>query len=169
MIRYLLITVLLFSCICMSAQELSLCRQVVGASGITNTTESNLQWSYTVGETAVFTLRSASGTFIMTQGFQQPDVCVPSSVTSPEIAADWQLQIYPNPASQWINVNFVNDGNPLHALIVNQLGQIVQTNNAIWGQNAEPIDCTQWQAGLYFLVLTDLETRRSVTARIVKL
>ena len=75
-----------------SAQSLS--RSVIGSAGSTNP-----QLSYTVGETVIET--GASGLFILTQGFQQPDM---QTVSNDPLLGETNLRVYPNPTQQMLTL-----------------------------------------------------------------
>jgi Secretion system C-terminal sorting domain len=169
MIRFVLFIALNVLLGRLNAQDLQTCRQVIGTSGL-STTENGLRWSYTVGETAVFTVRNASNTYIFTQGFQQPDGCTTSSVTDQNLADDWQLQIYPNPATDRVTIQFAlpND-HALSCMVFNQFGQLVKGPQLLTEQNGQQLDCSGWAAGMYFVRLEHPITRQTVTARVVKL
>ena len=77
----------------LSAQTLS--RQVIGSTG-----SANEQLSSTTGETVVNT--AVSGTFILTQGFQQPDNTTVGIRQPIEVVVSYNL--YPNPALDLITL-----------------------------------------------------------------
>lgn len=94
---------------------------MVPAAGITIT--SNLEYSQTIGETAVEIL-SSSG-FVLTQGFQQPSISLPEiGNITPGVNA------YPNPAIDYINVMLSGQGPRKFRIdLININGTIVKTAN----------------------------------------
>ena len=77
----------------LSAQTLS--RQVIGATG-----SANEQLSSTTGETVVTT--AVSGSFILTQGFHQPENATVGIRKPVEVVVNYNL--YPNPALEQITL-----------------------------------------------------------------
>jgi hypothetical protein len=169
MIRFLLLFSLLALTCRAAAQDLSLCRQVVGSTG-TSAVEQGLLYQYTVGEVAVFTIRSNQADFTLTQGFHQSDVCLPTSSVDDPTFADWQIQVYPNPVADWLTVRWVApQGQGLQVAIVNQLGQVVRPRYTVSDDDIHLIDCGALPAGLYFLQLHDPVSRAVSTVRFVRL
>ena len=87
-----------------SQAQVTLERQVI-ASGGASQAAGNLELSSTIGETATTTL--TSGSFILTQGFQQGDLGATSVEDLLEIAVDYK--IFPNPAQELLNVELTTD------------------------------------------------------------
>jgi Secretion system C-terminal sorting domain len=148
------------------AQDLSLCQQVIGSTGFTGT-ENGLKFSYTVGELAILTLKSDNSTFIFTQGFQQPDVCLPVSTDTKGILADWNIEVFPNPVSNLLTVQF-------QALTTEQLDyRLFDLSGRMQAQSAVPIssgqqiDCSRLPAGMYLLQLIHPATAAFATVRLM--
>ena len=59
-----------------SNAQVSMCNQVIGTTGF-SAIEQNKYWAYTVGEVAIFTLSNTQDVSVLTQGFHQPDLCLP--------------------------------------------------------------------------------------------
>ncbi|NLJ08129.1 MAG: T9SS type A sorting domain-containing protein [Sphingobacteriales bacterium] len=80
--------------------------------------------SFTVGELAVTTLRS--GSFILTQGFQQPPNLYLSDITN-HLPDNLTINAYPNPTTDFVHVNLTGEGefSNINILVYNNLGQIV--------------------------------------------
>ena len=75
-------------------------RAVIGTTGA-SLQSVNMQLSFTTGETVVTTLQS--GSFIATQGFQQPDdVDTATGITPVEVKIDYTL--YPNPTAGMVKL-----------------------------------------------------------------
>lgn len=83
---------------CLYSQSAS--PEVIGSAG-THSTTATAQVSWTVGEVATTTLSAGGST--ATQGFHQTFLTV-TSMNDP--MADFQMQVYPNPASTILNVEF---------------------------------------------------------------
>lgn len=152
-----------------NAQTLTLCQQVIGATG-TSSVEQGLVYSYTVGETFTTTLRTTGTDVVLTQGFHQPEICLAVSTHTPTAFADWDIQVYPNPTAQYLTVQYANpQGHLLSASAVDQTGRILLADRPLSGIEVSQIDCALWPAGVYFLLLSDTQTKATATVRFVKL
>ncbi len=162
MIRFVLLLGSLLYAIGSFGQGLSLCQQVIGTTG-SSATESGLHYTYTVGEPVIFTLKKQDVDVVLTQGFHQPDVCLPVSTDNPEQWAGWDIQAYPNPVTDYLTLQYTAPTDALvQAKVVNTMGQIVMGLRATQA-NGDQIQCTGWAAGMYFLVLFNPETNATVT------
>jgi Secretion system C-terminal sorting domain len=143
-----LMPVILFS-------QVSLERQVIGSAGGENSA-GNLSVSYTVGEAMIETI--ASGTLILTQGFQQPtDEAVGISIPEFEV----EISAYPNPTGDVVilEIQTVEDID-LMLEIRDILGRKVLVDGKkliISGLLREEIDFSPLPSGNYFIVLRTLD------------
>jgi len=102
--------------------------------------------SWTLGELAIETFYGDD--IIITQGFQQPQLTIPSSID--HLDNEFDILAYPNPASEFIQITFQN-GIPENAAYVlygfkgEQIrsGKIVHASEKISLENVEP--------GIYFI------------------
>jgi hypothetical protein len=163
MIRFLLGAAILMAASAGYAQGLSTCREVIGATG-NATTESGLIYAYTVGEPAIFTLKKQGVDFVLTQGFHQPDVCLPVSVDDVEEWSGWDIQAYPNPVVHHLTIQYAapDSDADLMAQIVNAYGQVVRTATTV-AQGGHELACGDLQAGFYVLVLTHKDKKTTVS------
>jgi hypothetical protein len=74
-----------------------------------------------------------------------------------------ELSVYPNPATDVLNISF--DGEVTQLTIMNASGQVVYTNNAI--QKPETINISDFEAGVYLVQIVAAEgiTTRKVTVK----
>ena len=162
MFRFLLSLAAAFTLHGANAQNLSLCHQVIGVTG-QSTTESGLHHTYTVGETVIFTLKKEGVDVVLTQGFHQPDVCLPVSTNNPEEWAGWDIQAYPNPVVDVLNVQYsAPDNSDLQGQIVSITGQVVQDLTTLT-QGGTTILCSDLSAGYYVLILRHKDRTSSVS------
>src|ERR1043165_4995768 len=99
--KLLLFATLFASTACFSQ---SLTPTVVGSTGSSGTSASgNIDW--TVGEIMTETFSSGN---IVTQGFHQPWTSLATSIGSPAASA---FDVYPNPVSDHLNIQFPGAGN----------------------------------------------------------
>ena len=96
--QLLILGIMMLGICSLSAQTIS--RQVIGAAGSNN---ENL--SFTVGEMAIET--AVSGSFILTQGFHQPEDGTVSIDQPLSFAVDYRL--YPNPTRDHLTLELTGD------------------------------------------------------------
>lgn len=149
--KKLLITALAFGPMTIFGQSAE--RQVIASTGGFSST-SNLQVSYTVGQTVTAT--GISSSLIVTQGFQQPNA---SSVGVEELESGLSVNVYPNPVSD----NLVVEINATNALTINatvydmqgrQTG-IAVSNLKVNGTLKQTLDVSALSAGQYLISFTD--------------
>lgn len=165
--RVYLVCGVLFAAFSISAQDLSLCHQVVGTTG-NATNESGLNFQYTVGEPIIATFKKQGVNVVLTQGFNQPDVCLPVTSTQPELWSGWDIQVYPNPAAEWLTVQFTSpSAQMLQCHIFGADGKMVVSNVTVSPTGVQ-IDVSALTSGLYFLQLNDPASGASGSVRFVK-
>lgn len=148
-----------------TAQDARLFNQVVASTG-TFAKQQGLNYSYTVGELVIPTL--SVGNFTLTEGFHQPEHTKIVSVDEPGLA-DWNIEVFPNPVSDRLTVRFSPEkGSTLFVSIFNLLGEVIFERQSLPEPSGSPIDCTNWQPGVYLLQITDSQSRSGATVRIVR-
>lgn len=148
------------------AQGLTLCQQVIGAAG-KSSQQGNRYFSYTLGEPFIATLSSATST--ITQGFHQPELCQIVATQNVDLL-QWQIEIFPNPTSDFLNVRFEPvAGARLVAHVYDLLGHCVVPQVALDQPDGTKIDCTGLQAGVYFLQLSNPAGKTSAIHRFIRL
>ncbi|MEL6674452.1 MAG: T9SS type A sorting domain-containing protein [Bacteroidota bacterium] len=139
--------VLLSMCLhSISAQSLS--RQVISSLG-----NDHPQLSYTVGETVVQT--AISGSFILTQGFHQPDQNAVG--IDKDLAAIVDFRLFPNPARDQLNLE-LSSPRPLDLRIniTDLRGRQVHPPQRmlVQGTSLQSLDISSLAEGLYLLRLS---------------
>lgn len=134
-----------------SAQSLE--RQVIGSAG-GSFSGSTFSADYTTGETVTATV--SAGSFILSQGFQQPEQPL---VSIRESQVDVSYRLYPNPASSNITLE-LNSGAPatLELFITSAAGQTVYRSTeelSVSGSHTQTISLNALASGVYFLNLSD--------------
>ena len=142
----------LFSCwSVIPAFSQELIRQVV-ANGGHEGTVGHVIIQYTIGEPIVSTL--SAGDLLITQGFQQPEVAGP--IKPPEAPFVTDLIVYPNPASDQVNIEFdlLQDGRVVF-MLVNNAGQVVSSTTKVLlaGRLTHTLPLSNYASGLYYLVV----------------
>jgi len=150
-----------------SGQDYMLCNQVIGAAGNAVITPTQ-RWAFTVGEVAIQTLTDTMLQVTVTQGFHQPELCTVVSTDSPEIDR-LQIQVYPNPASTYWQIDYSQlDNSGLQYAVLNTLGQTLVAHR-LTKDGTTRIDCAGWQPGIYLLLLTDPVSKSTGTVRLQKI
>lgn len=162
--RLLIPLVLLVAACGVHAQSLTPTVVASGGAFASNATHS---LSYTVGELAVTTLSNANN--FLTQGFQQPDD-KDVGITQLEFQ-NLQVKLYPNPASETVNLWIKCDNNAcehlrvsIHDLLGRELnvpGEVGQNGN----ERLYAFNLKSLAASMYFVRLFDETTSN---ARIIK-
>lgn len=126
-------------------------RQVIATTGGLGQGSGNTTASFTVGQPVAGTL---SGTFTMTQGFQQPDRRDIAVITSVEEAVEVSFRIFPNPATDFVNVRVSTEqagALGLQAQVFSLQGQAVSGPVTLTNSAEQRISLEALTAGTYVL------------------
>ena len=166
--RFQLSLLALFACARAGfGQDYGLCNQVLSAGGDITIQQGNT-WAWTVGEPVIFTLGPVSN-HVLAQGFHQPDLCLPVS-TQEATLADWQIEVFPNPTSDFLHLRFsAEKTGALRASVFDLLGRTVLFNVPLDSPDGSLLDCSGWLPGVYLLHLQDVDSRAATTLRIIRL
>ena len=145
--------------------QIGLCHQVIASTGKA-VSVGGRSYTYTVGEPFIQTL--STNFYKITQGFNQPDLCIPVITNDLDLAA-WKLEVYPNPASDRIHIRYSaeRDGK-LGAQVFDLLGRTILQDFSIDNAGNTSMDCSAWQPGVYFIQIHDVQSHASATVRVVK-
>jgi len=131
----------------------SLKQDVISSAGGYNVASGGtISISWTLGETIIPTFRSQDGSLIITHGFQQK-IIITTEVEN--IQEPVSVTIYPNPASEVINIKFDSpvDGEMTFFLINNQ-GGMAKTGKIEAATTSKEINMQDLPSGIYYLRLT---------------
>lgn len=145
-------SIFVFSCTLIFAQHVTAQQSVpfVIASGGDYFTATSFTNSFTVGEESAVTT-SSNGTFILTQGFQQPQEG-PNAVLDPQAVTGFNA--YPNPTAGMLTLNYVLAAAGQVQLEVYDLsGKLLQaeTQQQQAGRQHEVLDLSGLSNGAYFI------------------
>lgn len=166
MIRFLpyFIVLIFFLPTALPAQNPDLCIQVLGATG-KSTKQNGRYYAYTVGEVVIHTLKGDQRT--ATQGFHQPDLCLPVATDDLNLEA-WNIEVFPNPTEGPLNIRFdAQQSGLLLAAVSDLLGREIFGFRPV--VPLTPLDCSMLQPGIYLLHLVDAETQAATAVKFVKL
>lgn len=141
-------------------------RSVLGSAG-ESVSNSNTQLEITVGEIVTLTATNTAANHV-TQGFNQPIVATGGGVSVSELAlSDLQLVVYPNPATDVLNIRSEKSftTNTSYS-VLNQLGQVVKSGN-LDGLNST-IDISDLASSTYLLTLKSYSGTRNQATRFIK-
>ncbi|MCC6279259.1 MAG: T9SS type A sorting domain-containing protein [Saprospiraceae bacterium] len=145
--------------------QIGLCHQVIASTGKA-VSIGGRSYTYTVGEPFIMTL--STGVYKITQGFNQPDLCIPVLTNDLDLAS-WKLEVYPNPASDQIHIRYAAEKEgKLSAQVFDLLGRTVVQDFSIDNPNDTRMNCSTWQAGVYFIQIQDKQSQSSATVRVIK-
>jgi hypothetical protein len=151
MIKVTKVLILLLLSFCTVAKSQQLSNQVlVPAAGLA--ASGDINYSQTIGETAVELVTGAG--FFLTQGFQQPGMKYTGQTPQQGTGVD----VYPNPATEYINIKLFGDGARKFTIeIINLSGTIVSTMNLDFITQysyIQQIDIARLTIGFYFVRIT---------------
>lgn len=141
-------------------------RSVIAAGG-TTAQAGNIQLEYTIGETAVQSLESA--TILLTQGFHQGELMTTTGLSG--LPVDISYKVYPNPVGE--TLRFSMDGPDLDFWVVlyDLQGRPLPEGRRqvrAFGHWQESFDLSQQASGTFLLVITDAQGRWLKSHKVIK-
>lgn len=144
------------------AQALS--PEVVAASG-SHFTGANAQLSWTLGETVIETW--FNGTSQITQGFNQTNLII---TAIEDLAQSIQLQVFPNPTSDRLNIEWQESTQMGFALkLFDANGRLYWSNEPSSGNTQATVDLSTYTPGTYYLYLNNQGGNAIKTFKIIKI
>jgi hypothetical protein len=160
-----LLTLSLISALLASAQQAFLAPVVIASAGNTSISANGTKLSFTLGETAIASLATADVS--LGQGFHNGSL-VTTKVDETALA-DWGVQVFPNPTSQTVFVEFATPktGGTLQASLWDLQGRQLMAATSMLVFLKNPIDVHHLPPGAYLLRLAD-GAGSTTAVRIVK-
>lgn len=127
----------------------------------------SLEFTYTIGESAIESIGSSG--YSLTQGFQQPRYFYTGEITP----GGNGVEVYPNPATDFINVEFFGNGARTYRVeIMNFAGTIlfsetVDFTGSHW--QVRPYPAGEYSRGLYLVRIISSDLRISRVFKIEKM
>lgn len=140
-LSHLPISILLIHLICGTGFSQSISRSVIASGGTEQYSNTEFSLDVTFGEMII---EDFDGPFLLTQGFQQGDLSVPSFPPTPEITAT----VFPNPFEDGLQISIRLDAE-IEMRVYNILGQLVYT--FIPDIEEFSIQTSDWHTGVYFV------------------
>ncbi|ALO16893.1 hypothetical protein L21SP5_03279 [Salinivirga cyanobacteriivorans] len=148
--KTLLITTLIFLChINLNSQSIS--KDVISTSG-ENFENQNLgvKLSYTLGETVTGSYYDALSGLYLEQGFQSGAIDNVNAIADHSLSD--QLHIYPNPFSNFLNIEFTNDNLADYQIkLYNNLGKLQKLYQE---RGKTTLNMQDLEPGIYYLFIT---------------
>ncbi len=161
--KKILLTLLLFaSAAHVNAQSIS--PQVIASAG-THYTGSNAQLSWTVGEPVITTV--SNGSNIITQGFHQTLLTI-ISVEEQSIAGV-NVSVFPNPTSDMVNINLVNNLKDLQMDLFDMNGKLLQTRKIGAAEGNIQISMIDYARANYLLRIYSADGSVNYTYKVQKM
>ena len=124
----------------------------------------NVQLSWTLGEIAVSTYDNGGN--ILTEGFHQPELLITSIEEVSEL--DMMVNIFPNPTSDFINIEFTGNKTDMLVELFDMNGKEVSRVDVDAYQMETGINVSNMAAGGYLLRLTEENGKYVSTHQIQK-
>jgi hypothetical protein len=148
--RNILITTLMLFTLAAAAQVKQ--EVIASAGGYDKSADNSISISWTLGETIVPTFTSQDGSLILTHGFQQKLII---TAIDENLEEPVKVTIYPNPASEVINIQFESSTDKEISLyLLDSQGRLVKTDKIEVATINKTIDLQELPAGIYYLRLT---------------
>ncbi|RME08729.1 MAG: T9SS C-terminal target domain-containing protein [Bacteroidetes bacterium] len=142
----------------------SLSPQVVATAGDHfYSAEDSVQVSWTIGELVTETLGQDST--ILTQGFHQTYLTV---TAVEDLAADIQVEVFPNPTAGQVNVHFQDVKIPLQMALSDESGRTLMKQKASIQDVSNQFNLARMPDGVYYLYITTGDRQTIKTFKIVK-
>jgi len=116
---------------------------------------------YTIGE-AIITFGD-DGSNVLTQGFQQPVFEIMEVL---DIQSEFEVNIFPNPATEYVNVQFQELKTGYFLMLVDELGKILLSQQIKTKDILIPFN--KYSTGVYFLSIIDDKQTKIKTYKIQK-
>ena len=140
----------------------SFCQDLISTSGDFYI-QGNTSLSWSIGEPVSETFSSTTNIF--TQGFHQN---YEDFVELIPISFSPSFDVYPNPFSQAITINFKDVNQVLQLTLTDQHGKIYYSEQLLSGAFSTELSLAELTSGIYFLSLLSEDGTIAVTKRIMK-
>ena len=144
----------------LNAQSDYLYNSIISVSGSSSYSNENLLIQQCIGQQSPIGLSSTSlGEF--RQGFIQP-IRLKQMIQNQD-GPQINISVYPNPASQYINLDIGDDSLRDYSIIICDAKGIVVFSNLYTSSKEIRIPVTSLSSGNYYLIITNSEEQKSVT------
>ncbi len=146
----------------------SMSSYVIASAG-ESTEAGGINISWTLGEIAIETLKDNSEAIILTQGFQQGYFEITSIDGPKPLSNNFNINIYPNPATEYIWVNLESDEiNDAIVELYDLEGRLVYNNKFDINEGPNRVDIQELNASQYVLRVLDTAGNVLQTFKLIK-
>lgn len=140
-------------------------RQVIGSSG-TAINNTNTILNFTIGEPVIGTIATTNNE--VKQGFWHTSVAI--TLSNDDFINDkLSLQLFPNPVSDYLNINFTDATTSNYTLdVYDMTGKRQMNATMLAGENQHRMNIQHLASGIYLISVTQLNTNNTNTYRIIK-
>jgi len=142
----------------------SISPEVIASAG-THFTGSNAQLSWTIGEPVITTV--SNGSNIITQGFHQTLLNI-TSVEEQNIAGV-NVTVFPNPTSDKVNINLVNNLKDLQMDLFDMNGKLLQARKIGVAEGTVQISMMEYARANYLLRIYSIDGSVNNTYKVQKM
>ncbi|MGZ6539277.1 MAG: T9SS type A sorting domain-containing protein, partial [Bacteroidia bacterium] len=148
MMKHKYILLLFFLSIAFTSRSQSVNPDVIASAGDFYANSSGqIQW--TLGEVAVETYQSTTN--ILTQGFHQPFVSAPTGITT---ISNNVISIYPNPANEYVSINFNTSTEKYIVSLTDLTGNILHSEEVSAADfSIYKLSLKNYSDGIYFITI----------------
>ena len=136
----------------------------VTASAGDHFTGTNVQLSWTIGETMIETY--VNGSNQLTQGFHQTNLIV---TAVEDLLESFQIKVFPNPATNILNIEWSEISDPLTLTLYDVTGKQLLMQKIVDQAMSKTLDLTTYAAGGYLLSLSNPDDKTIKTFKILKI
>lgn len=133
---------------------------VIASTGA-SASSGNVKMDYTLGEVVVETFSAGGNT--LTQGFHQTNLTL-VAIENPELFTE--ISIYPNPASDVMNVDIPSGYSLLDISLYDVTGKLILNKNQVSGKLT--LDVATMASGTYYLQVINPQNKQLKTFKLVK-
>lgn len=123
----------------------------------------NVQLDWTLGEVMIDTYDN--GTNILTQGFHQTELTV---TAIEETLADISMNLYPNPTSEYLNIDLGNNDKDINLQLFDMTGKLIHQARINAYQNRYVLPMNAVATGKYLVQMQTEDGKMNTTHQVVK-
>ncbi|MCG3166207.1 MAG: hypothetical protein POELPBGB_01984 [Bacteroidia bacterium] len=142
----------------------SISPQVIASAG-THYAAGNAQLSWTVGEPVITTV--SNGSNIITQGFHQ--TLLNATAVEEQTVAGINVNVYPNPVQDVLNVNIVNNLKNLQMELFDMSGKLLQARGIGAAESTVQVNMTEYARANYLLRIYAADGSVNYTYKVQKM
>jgi hypothetical protein len=162
--KFILLVILLFCLVGLSRAQVLTPELISSGGDFFTASNGSLSWSF--GEPVTETYKTSS--VVLTQGFQQPGYNV-TAIDDKSISSQFRINVYPNPASDYLNIEMHQDKQTMVIEIYDLFGRkVLSENPVILNNSTYQVNMAGLAKGNYLLVILLPDIQDKLTYKLVK-